>query len=299
MKFALLKNVSFDPFADKLKDDPQFLFNDENYKEYLDSKIEYHEFEGTDNLIIKMSEVLSDSAVEVFNCAYDDKIIIQAFYYYSDGIGYEKIVFVKRDILKNDSYTYLDYINTNDVYIYHNIDMSDIIKIFKNKYVNKGLIVKSTDTIEEIEFIKITDSENIGQLIYNNDNIKFLNISNIINKASNDEESIKQDEIITNTINETIDNNLLDYVFTQKNIDFCILNYYSQIIGFKKNTIMSEIIRDDIYGDVIISIENTYDDDNRILNLTLPLFTKMYDCIKSKIFKRKNINYFNIYNEFM
>ena len=45
MKFALLKNVSFDPFADKLKDDPHYLFNNDNYKEYLDSKIEYYDFD--------------------------------------------------------------------------------------------------------------------------------------------------------------------------------------------------------------------------------------------------------------
>jgi hypothetical protein len=300
MKLAFLKKISFDPFPDKYKNDPQYLFQNDNYKNYLENKLEFHDFNGTLNLFKKIKELMSSSAIEIFNCTYDNKFLIQAFYYHTESDGYDEIIFVKRQLLEKDSYTYLDFVEDDDKHIYHDVELIDLIQILKNKYVIKGLIVKaSTNTLEEIEFIKTPDFENIGEIIiYQHDTIKYLNIKNIINKIHNDDSITNPDDSINTIVNEIIDSHSLNYVYTQKNMDFCVLNYYSQIIGFEKNIIMSEILRDNIYGDIIISIENVNDDDTRILNLTTPLFNNIYKCIQSKIFKRKNHHYFNIYYEF-
>ena len=311
MKLAYLKNVSFDPFEPKISEDPMYLFNDDNYKNYLEDKLEFHDFMDTTDLFKKLSELSKSKSLEIFNCAYDSKYVIQAFYYHTESKCYDQIIFVKREILENDSYTYLDFDKDNDKHIYVDVNIEDLIKILKNKYVTKGIKITSSNSFEVVEYVNISESGNIGTLFFSDGNtLKYANIKNIINEAHNtndnntstdDNTEIKPDDVdekINKLITETIDSNSVNHIYTQKNIDFCLLNYYSQVIGFEKNTMMSEILRDDIYGDIIVGIENSLDDDTRMLNVSINEFKKIHACIQSKIFKRKNMHYFNFYYEF-
>jgi len=307
MKLVLLKNVSFDPFVEKLTTDTSYLFDNKNYESYISDKLEYHEFHNSKDLFLKISTLLNKS-VEVFNCYYDKEYLIQSFYIDSESEGYEKIIFVKRKLNNNDSYTFLEFSETSDIDLYNYVDMSmsDLVTIFKNKYVINGVIIKSNDEIKNVEFVRIYSPDtNIHSIVFNDKvdhdikSIKYLDIKNIINKTYNDDNIENHDEIFNKLIEEQINTHSLNYVYTQKNIDFCILDYYAQIIGFDKNNIMSELLKEDIYGDIIINLENSLDDDHRILNTNTDLFLKIYNCIKSKVFKRKNTLYFNMFFEFM
>lgn len=307
MKLALLKNVSFDPFGDKLLTDTSFIFDNKNYELYISDKLEYHEFENSKDLFTKISTLINNS-VEIFNCYYDKEYLIQSFYINTESIGYENILFVKRKININDSYTFLEFSETSEIDLYNYVDitMSDLVKIFKNKYVINGVLVKSNGEIKDVEFIRdYSNDSNIHSIIFNetselsDNSLKYLDVKNIINKIYSDNSITDHDESINKIMQEEINKHSLNYIYTQKNIDFCILDYYAQIIGFDKNNIMSELLKDDIYGDIIINLENSLDDDHRILNTNSDLFLNMYNCIKSKVFKRKNNLYFNIFYEFL
>ena len=66
-----------------------------------------------------------------------------------------------------------------------------------------------------------------------------------------------------------------------------------------KNDTISKLIGDEIYGDVVVGLENNLNDDSRILNLDKGLFDKIIKLTQIEKFAPKNQYFCNIYKELL
>ena len=290
MKFALLKNFSFNPFVDA---DIPYLFDDSNYKNYLEDKIEFVNFDNITDLINSISIIINNN-IEIFNAYYDDKYLIQSFYYDDpESSMFEKMVFVKRKIQKDDSYTYIGHEYDDDFYEFLDVTIDDLVKIFKNKYIINGVKIMATGQIYNIQYIKNKTNSKYCEILHFNGipSLKYLDISHIVNTYSDDK--------INDKITKYTAKYSSEYIYIQKHIDFCILDMYSESSGIVKNEIASLLISDTIYGDVIINCQNILNEDKRILYTDKDLIINIINVIKSKSLKIKNNNIFNIYYELL
>ena len=95
-------------------------------------------------------------------------------------------------------------------------------------------------------------------------------------------------------IKDMLDDSNIEYIHTQKNLDFIILDIFCQKESADKNVIVSKFLNDDIYGDVILCLETITHDDSRKIKLDTELFFKLANGLPA----RKNKYFFNIYHEF-
>jgi hypothetical protein len=288
MKFALLKNINFNTFAGY---DTSFLFDDLNYKNYLEDKIEFIEFDDTPDLLKSISLIINNN-IEILNAYYDDKYLIQSFYYNDDKTeNFDKMIFVKRELHKDDTYTFIGHEHDIKFYNFLNVEMDDLIKIFKNKYIVNGVKIMSTGQIYDIQYVKKNTSKYSETLYFNGISpIQYLDVLSIVN--------IYDGDTVTEKIAKYSAKYSSEYIYIQKNIDFCLMDLYTEMSASNKNEMASLLIGADVYGDVIINLQNILNDDKRILYVNKQLIINIINSIKEKKSKAKNLNFFNIYYEF-
>jgi hypothetical protein len=290
MKFALLKNINFNPFSDA---EPSYLFDNLNYKKYLEDKIEFVDFDDVPDLITNIASIINNN-IEIFNSYYDDKYIIQSFYYNNPEVShFDKMIFVKREIQKEDSYTYIGHEHDIGFYKFLDVTIDDLVKIFKNKYIVNGVKIMATGQIYDIQYVKNKTLSKYYKTLHFNGipSINYLDVLTIVNKYSDDK--------INDKIMKYSRRYLPEYSYIQKNIDFCVLDIYTETSGSIKNEIASSLIGDDIFGDVIINCQNVLNDDTRILYTDKKLIINIINGLKSKKIKINNNIIFNIYHEFL
>lgn len=298
-KFALLKNVSFN-FSET------DVLSNEFLESCLDGKVFFHEFEGTTDLFEKIHTHLGKCMVEILNCKYNETHLLQAFYpENTPGEVHENLVIVKRKINENDSYTFLEFDYSNpstDIYTYCDVLLIDIIDILNSKYNHKGVIVHSDNSINNIIFYDKYNKETYsGELKITKSNgsvdtYKYISINSIVSKHENDNLS---PEDFSKVIQEHIDRTESNYLYAQRDFGLGILNCYYQMIGIMKNDTISKLIGDEIYGDVVVGLENNLNDDSRILNLDKGLFDKIIKLTQIENFAPKNQYFCNIYKELL
>jgi len=307
-KLAILNSVSFDKKSsfDYLKEDV--------IEKYLSDKVEFRDFDNEIGMHRTVQDVFGEgSDVDPMIIHYDDKHFIQGFV--SDDEGqrvHENIILVKREILDDDKY--LPFQNSiNDVNIFKFLDMTmlDIIKIVQRKSLVSCVVVKHNEgnmTMHNDSLLILKGNDDVGKVILKSDNMEkvYLNLSNIVHqtnpkKDENDDETneIKQkqtDEIVMQKINAYC----AKYLYGQFNTGMGVANCIYDLASEYKNEFVSDLIKHDMYGDVIIYMESNFEDENRemLMDLNCDLLKKIHDVIKNnKRIMRKNPYFLNIYKE--
>jgi len=290
-KIAILKNVLFES-----KTTFESL-SDENILINFKDKIDFVEIKGTLDIYIQLKQVFGNlSDIEISNCDYNLTSLLQSFSTEDNN----NIVLVKRKLHDNDTYTFLEFNPNepeNDKYQYENIDIEDCINLYRSKSILKGIYVEHDGTKKEQEFIILKNTEDVGKILLKNSEkeLVYLNISNLINEHQNIEEE-KLNEIIKEKMNAYC----AEYIYTQITMGLFVLNFYCQSFSHHKNDILSNMTGNDIYGNVLIFLQNNTNNDNdRILPMNMNFFDKLYTAIKNKRqIKMSNEYFFNIFKEF-
>lgn len=291
-KLALLKQVSFSTTGDQIS-------------LYLSDKVLFHEFNGTIDLFHKIHEFLGNNMIEVQNCSYDEKYLIQAFFIEDNSCSvHDNIIMVKRLINDDDSYTYLtataDKLEQNEMFTYLDVSYEDIEVVLRRKTELKCVIVKTNGDVNNVMCsISHNNDTQIGTLSVktesgNKKTFNYLDIPLICNKESESGKTSEQiDEIITKKTEELN----VDFFYSQYHFSMGLLNCYSPIFGKEKNNVMSELLGMDFYGDILISLENNLNEDERLLDLDSAIFNKIKKIFNKTNFENKNKLFCNIYYE--
>lgn len=291
VKFVILKSVSFES-----KDNFMDVTNIK-YEKYLENKLKFVEFKNTSELFELVKKETNDLQVDVTICHYDTKYLIQALTVENDNEQvYSNIILFKREIHKNDTYSFSEYKNDIDLYVYVDILMEDIINILRKKTVISCVKVSTDGNISNKKIILKNRNDDVGKLITeDNKEILYLNITGIKNKNNKLEEN-ELNELLMKKINAYY----AEYLFTQIDINYCIINCFHETFSDKKNDIVSNLIKFDIYGDVILYLQSNYENDTETyLDVDVNLFNKMYNTItNNKKVKKDNTTFFNIYMAF-
>lgn len=298
-KFALIKDFSFN-----FKNEFVSLENSKIFKS-LEGKVEFIEFSSTIDFITKVTSIMGNCILEVLNCNYDKNTLIQAFYLENDSSVHEKLIMVKRLIMENDTYTYTEFNPSDpntDKFKYLDMTIDDVVNIVRSKYVHNGIIVNTVGNVQSVEYIDTyddtTDSGTLcvsknGSDIYT---IKYLNLKNIMQKSNENKEKLNEEQF-AHLIEQKLDSTEATYIYSQTDASIALVNCYYETVALNKNNVISAILGSDIYGDVLIGLENHLNDDNRILSLTPELFSKLTEMLKTKNTKIKNKHFYNIYYE--
>lgn len=303
-KFALFKNFSFN-FTNEFS---EFSNHSKFGHDSIAKDVAFVDFDNTVDLITKIATELDDvlkkfperPPLDVLNCLYTKDTLIQGFYVESGESVYEKIIFVKRKILNDDSYTYVNFDPSDDKFEYLDMQLDDIVKIIKGKYVSNALVISSSGNIKNIECMDTyDDASDSGVLKISHDEIirevKYLNVKNILKKFGSNEPN---EEELSKILSEKIDSTGSTYVCTQLEFSLGLLNCYCEVVAMNKNDVISGLMDMDVYGDVIITLENHLNDDSRLLDITPELFNKILDN-KQKNFTMKNKYFCNVYYELL
>jgi hypothetical protein len=295
VKLAILNSVAFEK-----KNNFEEL---SNIKKYLLDKVQFVNFKNTAELLKLAKGAFSENensnpCMDVVNCHYDQKYLIQAFSVDNpDEIIHNTIVMVKRKIHENDTYTFSEFSDENDPYGYEDMTIDDISDILKKKSVITCVTVRANGEIKTDGILMLNNNEDVGKLLLQNNNkeILYLNICNIINKYNNKENENRIDEIIKQKACAYG----AHHIFVQINISFGILNCFYESFAKNKNEMVSKMINYDVYGDAILFLQSNCEYDNEsYLELDDTLFKRLYDIIvDQKRLKRENVNFFNIYRE--
>lgn len=185
-KLAVLKSVSFEgkkTFSET---------TDDVLIKYLEDKVEYYQFDETANLYSIIQEIFgARSNIEIANCHYDKNTLIQAFSIDDEQNKFhDNVVLVKRFVLDDDTYTFLEYDQNNpssDRYKYDDVNLNDIVNILRNKTIINTVNVNCDGVKTNDQIICLNDTEDVGKILIKSTNkeIIYLNLSNIINKNQN------------------------------------------------------------------------------------------------------------------
>jgi hypothetical protein len=127
--------------------------------------------------------------------------------------------------------------------------------------------------------------------------LEYLNVKNIMHRLNEKNQGNINESDFSNILSQKLDSSGAHYIYSQMDISVGLLNCYYETIGLSKNNIVSELLGTDVYGDVIIGLENHLNDDNRILTMDTNIFNKILKFTKNKNFKVKNEYFCNIYYE--
>lgn len=288
---ALLKNVSFN-------------IKNSDVKSYLSDKLTFHKFENTISLFHKIHELLGNGIIEILNCDYDEKYLIQAFYFENnDNDVYDNFLLVKRKINQNDNYVYTteSELLQNDIFEHHDVTHDDIEKLMLRKLYNCGVVVNENSELENMHYSVTYDHENHTGILNvtsnsNTYNFKFLNVPSLIKYHEKDDLEPEQfSKVLSDKVLETKS----DFFYTQKDFGLGLLNCYCPIYGQSKNETMSKLMTEDSYGKCFIGLENHLNDDSRILPLNVETTNKILKFLStsSTDFKQKNNVFCNVFYE--
>lgn len=301
VKLAILKSVSFETKKSFSE------LSDEYIKNYLVDKLNFIDFNNTIELfqIVKNTfQGYIDPDIEVTNCHYDRKSIIQSFIVDNENdLIHNNIILYKRKIGENDTYTFSEYNPfdpESDIYQYEDVTIGDIMNIIKKKSIIKCIDISYDGKLFNENIILLNQNDDVGKILLENKKedkkreIYYLNMSNIINKYNSENEN-KIDEIIKEKTNAYC----TTHFFTQIDIGLGILNCYYENSSEVKNELISKLIGHDIYGNVVVFLQSNFDNDTEtFLDLDIDLFQRLSETIiGGKKIKRKNGYFFNIYRE--
>ena len=272
----------------------------------MNDDVSFIEFNGTIDLFKKIHDIFGDQMVDVLNCHYDDKYLIQGFYIYSEEGQHDDFVLVKRLLNDNDQYVYTAELELrqNDEFIHENITFDDINNIFTERYKHNGLLVRADGTINDvISEILPGNTEHEGILRFTNletSEIFTKTFLNVISLSVEHDQS-KNTEPFENILQEYTHKINPDYLFSKSSFDMGALLVFGQtdksITDTTTNQIGSKIMSHPIPGDVLVGLESTERNDEKILKLDKNIFSKILDIIGVEGSARKNKTFCNIYYE--
>lgn len=291
-KLALLKKVSFGP-------------TNSNISLYLSDKVSFHEFDGTVQLFHKINKLLGNGMIEILNCDYDEKYLMQAFYLENtqDEL-YENIVITKRLINENDNYIYTTEpeLLIKDTFTHVDVTFEDIERIMLRKNSSNGVQMGDNNIVSNINYtisynhdlhtgtlniINTTDTVNTVQL-------KFLNYPSLIKQFEKDNLTSEQ---LSKLVSDKISELGCEYFYTQKEFGLGLLNCYCPLFGHTKNEFMSQLLSENICGTSYVGLENNLNEDNRILPLNNKMISKILNFLSVNNYKQKNRIFCNIFYE--
>jgi hypothetical protein len=305
-KLAILKSVPLEvksSFAD---------VDNEVLSKYLKDKVEYTEINNTmDMYRIVQNTFGKGCGVEVSNCFYNDKYVIQSINIDDDAEKiHSNVILIKQNVYDDFSYTFLKFNPedpSSDEHKYCDITEDDVINVIRRRTVINGVYISEDADIDENgniinggimneDIITLKNEFDVGKISTKNLNKEwaYLNISNITNanqKASENE--------INQMIAEKMNAYCADHFFMQISLGFCVLNCYYNTFGNKPNRLLSKLFKQEIFDDAIIFMQSNMNNDT---DTRLPLDTDTFSKIvklmttKKKIAPR-NKHFFNLYYE--
>lgn len=301
-KFVLIENVSF-----KLNSDFQNI-SKTNLQSRFDNGVTYYDFNGTLDLFKQMNQIMGSNMLELINCAYDTDTVIQSAYIENDTSTHQKIIFFKRKLRVDDSYTFLEFNpEMPELYEYEDITHDDLVDMLYNKYVHTGIILYYNGDMENIEYVYNDEESDVtyGTVLYKRQNnliysSKYLHLINIMQNLKDESTDDTVDESKYGAKMEEKMNELqCTHLYNQRDFGIGTFNCYYPVFGEHPNPIMSKLLNDQVYGNVIITLETRLNNDERLLNLNTTLFQSIMNTIKNPNFVPKNKHYFNIYHELL
>jgi hypothetical protein len=304
-KLAILKSVQFESKS-SFED-----VSNEILSKYLKDKVEYVAINNT----LDMYHIIQNTfgrykGVEVLNCFYNDKYIIQAINVDDDAEKiHGKIILVKQGIHDDFSYTFLKF-NPNepdsDDHQYYDITENDVINVIRSRTVINGVYIPTDADVDDNgnisgnitneDIITLKNESDIGKILTKNLNkeLIYLNISNIVNTNQKMDEN-EMDRIIEGKMNAYCAN----HFFMQIGLGFCILNCYYRTFGNKLNKLLSKLLKQNVFDDAIIFMQSSMNNDTEtVLPLDPETFSKMVKLmITKKKITPKNKHFFNLYYE--
>lgn len=301
-KFVLIENVSF-----KLDNDFQNITRD-SLQSRFNTGVTYYDFNGTVDLFRQMNQIMGSTMLELINCSYNTNTVIQSAYIENDTSTHQKIIFFKRKLRVDDSYTFLEFNpELPDLYEYEDITRDDLVDMLYNKYVHSGIILYSNGDMENIDYV-YNDNANdtmYGTILYKKQNnitysAKYLHLINIMQNLKDESTNDTVDESQYSAKMEEKMNELqCTHLYNQRDFGIGTFNCYYPVFGEQPNQLMSGLLNDQVYGNVIITLETRLNNDERLLNLDTMLFQSIMNTIKNPNFVPKNKHYFNIYHELL
>lgn len=301
-KFVLIENVSF-----KLDNDFQNITRD-SLKSRFNTGVTYYDFNGTLDLFRQMNQIMGSTMLELINCSYDTNTVIQSAYIENDTSTHQKIIFFKRKLRVDDSYTFLEFNpELPDLYEYEDITRDDLVNMLYNKYVHTGIILYSNGNVENIEYMyNLNENDSTyGTILYRRQSnitysAKYLHLINIMQNLKDESTNEAVDESEYNKKMEDKMNELqCTHLYNQRDFGIGTFNCYYPVFGEQSNQIMSKLLNDNVYGNVIVTLETRLNNDERLLNLDQTLFQLIMNTIQNPNFVPKNKHYFNIYHELL
>lgn len=293
-KLAILKNYSFG-IKSSIND-----VDDSEIQKSLENKLEFRDFSGTLEFLYIVQEIFGkQSGVEITNCDYNKDTLIQSLSVDDENSDvHDFVIFVKREINDNDSYTFFEFDPNNpesDVFKYKDISTENIITIIKKKSIIDGVLIDCNGNIDNEQIMHLNYNDDVGKIYLKKSNkeILYLNISNIVNQH------IKEENSIEHAIKEKMNAYCADHIFIQIDIGLCVLNCFYKSFSEIKNETVSKLINQDVYGDTILYIQSKMNDDSEtILNINDKLFKNIAHLVSNKgKINRKNPYFFNLYRE--
>lgn len=300
-KFVLIENAQF-----KLEESFQNISKSSLYSRFGEGTT-FYDFDGTIDLFTQMNKLMGSNMLELVNCSYDTNTVIQSAYVENDLSTHQKIIFFKRKLRVDDSYTFLEFNPSgDDIYEYEDITIDDLVNILYTKYIHNGIILYADGSIENIEYTYDSNQtdHSYGSITYKRQGsvhcAKYLHLINIMQNM--------KDELGVDTVDENMFNSKMGekmnelsctHLYNQRDFSMGTFNCYYPVFGVSKNEVMSKLMNDQIYGNVIITLETRLNNDERLLNLDSTLFQAILSTIKNTKFVPKNKHYFNIYHELL
>ena len=263
------------------------LFSPENVKKLIQDKLTFIDYVTCKDIhdVIKNS-FENKSIIDVGLSHYNEIYVTQAI---TNGV---KTIFIKRKIIDGDTYT----LEANDCYEYFDVSIDDIVNLYINTYTVSGLRINIDGSIDDMKFVIKNYDEYVGLLKFDDGKeIKFINVSNFVNKNA-ENQSAQIDEKIRQLVNA----HCTEWLYTQTDIGFCILNFYYKVSNNEKNNMISKLISHDVGGEIILFIHDKINGTDMILNTSKQLFSKIYDIkTNEKKIKQTSKNFFNIFRDLL
>ena len=295
-KVALVKNIRFGMDVG---------FSEEKVRESI-GEIVFCEVSGTMDVWRFINESLvkgEANMVEVANCVYTENLLIQGFSV--DTNEQNDVVFVKRKLMEGDTYTYVGFDPENDVFEYLDLDDSDILRIVGGKAHSTGVIVGADGIVRDMCYMNKLMGEDVCVLRYRDGDgsgteheLKYVNLQRIVGCSENG--GVVPEErgnVVEARVAELLQGGGIHHVYSNFETPFGLLNCFYVTVGTEKNEIMSKLLGSDVYGDVLVGLENNCDNNDMIIDLDSRLFRKMVVALESPRRILKNRNFFNVYYE--
>lgn len=296
-------------------DDKSFLkyATNTSFDEKIDLKniVEYVEFTNATDLHRIYVKTFGNNFDAIFtNYNYNEKYVIQTVH----SENTHRTIFVKQLVDDKITYTFANF-NPNDQstdnYNFCSIFEDDMINLIKLQYIVKSVYVPSNVKVNELGEItgnianeeviihqKPDDDVGILKLKNLKTEWKYLNCANVIEKCKKENKNTNENMILE-VMAQKVNAYYTKYMYKQCSVGFCIINCFYNCYGEEKNELLSLLFGQDIFGDGIIYIHDSVENDSsKILQLDVDVLGKIVKKISnSKKHKTKNQHFYNLYFE--